>query len=179
MPHAYTEDQLVEQPAIQLFAELGWSTVSAMDETLGPTGTLGRETTGDVILDGRVRVALARLNPALLADALDAAVAELTRDRGAMTPVAANREIWALLRDGVPVQVPDREHGGERDERVRVIDWDTPAANDFLLVCQLTVTGRALHLPPRPRRIRQRLAAGRRRTQEAGRPRAPGVRRRT
>jgi hypothetical protein len=24
MPHAYTEDQLVEQPAIELFAELGW-----------------------------------------------------------------------------------------------------------------------------------------------------------
>ena len=29
MPHAYTEDQLVEQPAIGLFAELGWQTVRA------------------------------------------------------------------------------------------------------------------------------------------------------
>jgi hypothetical protein len=29
MPHAYTEDQLVEQPAIRLFAELGRQTVSA------------------------------------------------------------------------------------------------------------------------------------------------------
>jgi type I restriction enzyme R subunit len=27
--HAYTEDQLVEQPAIGPFAELGWATVSA------------------------------------------------------------------------------------------------------------------------------------------------------
>ena len=25
MPYAYTEDQLVEQPAIGLFAELGWT----------------------------------------------------------------------------------------------------------------------------------------------------------
>jgi len=25
MPHVYTEDQLVEQPAIGLLAELGWS----------------------------------------------------------------------------------------------------------------------------------------------------------
>jgi hypothetical protein len=32
MPHAYTEDQLVEQPAIGLFAELGWTTVSALKE---------------------------------------------------------------------------------------------------------------------------------------------------
>jgi len=28
MPHAYTEDQLVEQPAIGLFAELGWTMFS-------------------------------------------------------------------------------------------------------------------------------------------------------
>ncbi len=32
-PHAYTEDQLVEQPAIGLFASLGWQTISAMEET--------------------------------------------------------------------------------------------------------------------------------------------------
>lgn len=43
MPHAYTEDHLVEQPAIQLFTELGWATVSALEESLGPTSTLGRE----------------------------------------------------------------------------------------------------------------------------------------
>ena len=41
---AYTEDQLVEQPAIGLFAELGWRTVSAMEELFGASGTLGRET---------------------------------------------------------------------------------------------------------------------------------------
>ena len=33
--HSYTEDNLVEQPAIQLFAELGWATVAASDEVLG------------------------------------------------------------------------------------------------------------------------------------------------
>ena len=30
--HAYTEDQLVEQPAIGLFASLGWQTASALKE---------------------------------------------------------------------------------------------------------------------------------------------------
>ena len=44
--HAYTEDQLVEQPAIGLFAELGWTTVSAMEEVFGSGNTLGRETSG-------------------------------------------------------------------------------------------------------------------------------------
>lgn len=28
--HIYTEDQLIEQPAVGLLAELGWSTVSAL-----------------------------------------------------------------------------------------------------------------------------------------------------
>jgi len=40
MAHPYTEDQLVEQPAIGLFAELGWQTVSAMEESFGATGIL-------------------------------------------------------------------------------------------------------------------------------------------
>ena len=40
MPHAYSEDQLVEQPAIELFDGLGWPTVSAVSEVLGADGTL-------------------------------------------------------------------------------------------------------------------------------------------
>ncbi|MEY3457302.1 MAG: hypothetical protein RL215_459, partial [Planctomycetota bacterium] len=41
-PHAWTEDQLVEQPAIGLFAALGWQTESAMGGTFGarPARTL-------------------------------------------------------------------------------------------------------------------------------------------
>lgn len=97
MPHAYTEDQLVEQPAIGLFAELGWTTVSALEETFGATGTLLRETKGEVVLVSRLRAALERLNPALPPEAITAAVDELTRDRSAMSLEAANREVYLLL----------------------------------------------------------------------------------
>ena len=45
--HGYTEDQLCEQRAIGLFAELGWQTVSAIEEVVGQSGTLGRETSGE------------------------------------------------------------------------------------------------------------------------------------
>lgn len=38
--------------------------------------------------------------------------------------VAANREGYALLKDGVKVSVPNREHGGQKIARVRVIDWE-------------------------------------------------------
>ncbi len=34
-----------------------------------------------------------------------------------------------------------RRAGGQRTVRVRVIDWENPAANDFLLVSQFSVTG--------------------------------------
>jgi len=50
MPHAYTEDQL------------GWATVSALEETFGAAGTLQRETKGEVVLVSRLRAAPARSN---------------------------------------------------------------------------------------------------------------------
>jgi type I restriction enzyme, R subunit len=105
MPHACTEDQFVEQPAIGLFAELGWATVSALEEMFGapspglaatfshPMGegaSLGRETKGEVVLVCLLRAALERLNPALPPEAISAAVDELTRDRSAMSLEAAN-----------------------------------------------------------------------------------------
>lgn len=57
-PHPYNEDQLVEQPAIALFAALGWQTLNAMEESFGPDGSLGRSTKGEVVLSGRLRAAL-------------------------------------------------------------------------------------------------------------------------
>jgi type I restriction enzyme R subunit len=140
-PHAYTEDQLVEQPAIGLFSALGWQTVSAMEETFGAGGTLGRETKGEVVLTDRLRAALTRLNPGLPTEAIQTAIDELARDRSAMSLEAANREIYRLIKDGIPVSVPDREHGGQKTERLRVVDWAQPEQNDFLLVSQLSVVG--------------------------------------
>jgi type I restriction enzyme R subunit len=102
--HDYTEKQLVEQPAIALFAELGWQTVSAREEAFGPGGTLGRETSGEVVLAAQLRAALEKLNPKLPPEAIASAVDEMTRDRSAMTLAGANREMWALLKDGVKVE---------------------------------------------------------------------------
>jgi type I restriction enzyme R subunit len=139
--HSYTEDQLVEQPAIGLFGTLGWQTVSAMEETFGPGGTLARETKGEVVLVERLRAALAKLNGGLPPAAIQTAIDELAHDRSAMSPEAANREVYHLLKDGIPVSVPDVEHGGQKTERLRVVDWAQPERNDFLLVNQFSVVG--------------------------------------
>jgi len=139
--HAYTEDQLVEQPAIALFAELGWQTVSASEETFGADGTLGRETKGEVVLLARLNAALKRLNPTLPPEAIALALDELTRDRSAMLLEAANREVYQHIKEGIKVSTPDRERGGQKTERVRVIDWQNPTSNDFLAVRQITFAG--------------------------------------
>ncbi len=89
----------------------------------------------------RLRAALNTLNPGLPAEAIQTAIDELARDRAAMSPEAANREIYRLLKEGIPVSVPDREHGGQKTERLRVVDWEQPERNDFLLVSQLSVVG--------------------------------------
>ena len=140
-PNAYTEDQLVEQPAIGLFAALGWHTVSALEETFGAGGTLGRETKGEVVLVERLQAALGKLNGVMPTEAIQTALDELTRDRSAMSLEAANREVYFLLKNGIPVSMPDREHGGQKTERLRVVDWEHPENNDFLLVSQFSVTG--------------------------------------
>ncbi len=153
MSHAYTEDQLVEQPAIGLFEDLGWETVSAAEEKFGVGGTLGRMAKMEAVLTGRLRVALEKLNPTLPPEAITSAMDELTRNRSAMSMAAANREVHELLKQGVRVVVADTEpspqpspsgrgrEGGTRIERVRVIDWKNPEANDFLLVSQMSIQG--------------------------------------
>ncbi|MBN2256494.1 MAG: type I restriction endonuclease subunit R, partial [Anaerolineaceae bacterium] len=132
----------LETATLALFAELGWETVDAYHEVhgTGPEATLGRENRGQVVLVPRLRAAMERLNPSLPAEALDLTVEELTRDRSAMTPVHANREIHHLLKDGVKVTIRSPE-GEERVETVYVVDWDVPGNNDFLLAQQVWVTG--------------------------------------
>jgi len=131
----YTEDQLVEQPAIALFAEHGWKTVNAMHERLGAQGTLGRDTQTEPILSRRLVSALQRLNPEASGEAIEQAAVEVTRSRAALHYVRANREIHELLRHGVKVDVR-QDDGSQLTEVIRVVDWEEPQNNDFLLVSQ-------------------------------------------
>lgn len=151
MTNSYSEDILVEQPAIALFEALGWETANCYNEPFGSTLTpdpsprgrgevLGRAYSGEVVLTSRLRPALERLNPTLPPEALTLAISDLTRDRGLMTLVAANREIHLLLKNGVRVTFENAR--GERvTETVAVIDWLQPENNDFLLTSQLWVNG--------------------------------------
>lgn len=69
MTNSYSEDILVEQPAIALFDELGWETANCYHEMYGKALTpahsqgarencLGRGHSGEVVLASRLRPAL-------------------------------------------------------------------------------------------------------------------------
>ena len=140
-PGGYSEDALVEQPAIALFETLGWKTINAYGEFDHGTSILGRETKAEVILKSHLRLALLRINPDVAVESIHQAIEELTRDRSRMSAVAANREIYHLLKSGVRVPVADSDGDGESVEVVRVVDWENSANNDFLLCSQFWVTG--------------------------------------
>lgn len=129
------EAEAVEQPTIALLAALGWRTANLLNEQPGPANLTGRQSFREVLLPARLHPALRRLNPGLPQAALDDAAAELARDRGAMLPIAANREVWRLLRGGVPVQVTQSD-GSKEPALVRLLDWANPGGNDFLLAAQ-------------------------------------------
>ncbi len=57
-----------------------------------------------------------------------------------MTLVAANQEVYNLLRDGIPVEFDDST-GQKQNERVRLIDFNDASENRYLAVTQLSIKG--------------------------------------
>ncbi len=140
MFNSFTEDALIEQPALALLGQLGWETANCFDETFGAEGTLGRETKSEVVLLSRLRPALEKLNPEIPPHALNLAIEELMRDRSLMSPAQANREVYDLIKDGIRVAYRNIE-GIETVETVKVIDWENPENNDFFMASQFWITG--------------------------------------
>ena len=130
----------LELNTIELFDRMGWEVADCYYETFGEDGTLGRETTAQVILEPRLRKAIAKLNPGLSAAAIDLAVTEIARDRSVLSPVRANKEVYKLLKDGVKVTYRTAEDE-ESVEIVKVIDWENPKENDFFLASQFWISG--------------------------------------
>jgi len=139
-PGAYTEDGLVEQPALALLAELGWSVVNAWSETFGPDGTLGRDSMHEVVLVHRLRDALRWLNLDVPEPVREEALEAVARDRSVMDRVRANREVHDLLRDGYRAEWLD-DRGETKFARVRYVDFADSTKNDWLAASQVWVAG--------------------------------------
>ena len=130
-------ESVVEEAALEWFGGLGYIVVG------GPTIAPGeddaeRASYDDVVLAGRLKGALARLNPAVSAEGLEEAFRKLTRISSPQA-VDANRELHAYLVNGVSVEYL-RADGTIGYDPVRVVDFDDPDANDWLVVNQLVIT---------------------------------------
>ena len=129
-------ESTVEDAALTWLESLGWNVAHGPD--IAPdTPSAERDDYGAVVLERRLRDALARLNPTLPTEALDDAFRKLTHSEGP-TLEARNRAFHRMLIDGVTVEYRTND-GTVRGAQAQVIDFDTPINNDWLAVNQFTV----------------------------------------
>ncbi len=132
-------ESIVEDAALAWLQELGYALLHGPDIAVGePRAERSDPNYRDVVLEGRLRASLIRLNPDLPHEALDDAYRKLMRS-DAPSLVARNRALHRMLVDGVTVEYR-RKDGSIGGAQVRVIDFDTPDNNDWLAVNQFTVS---------------------------------------
>ncbi len=130
----------VEQEMLGWFEGLGYEVIFGPE--LAPDGARPeRKSYKNVLLEGRLRDALHRLNPELPTAAIADAVDVLAN---AASPglLAGNHEFQRRLTTGV--QVYWQQNGETKGARVRLADFSDPDKNDWLVVNQFTVIGATL-----------------------------------
>src|SRR5699024_847660 len=138
MPNFISEDD-IEAALVKRLVAAGFDELNCFTkqkETL-PDGS-GRADKRDVVFPKQLYAALQQLNPDLPEAALIQARDHLMQSRQVMAPVAANLEIYDLLRDGVTVAYTNAD-GRTVPATVRVVDWDNPQHNNLLAVRQLWI----------------------------------------
>ena len=128
-------EQLVEDVSEVYFAEIGATVKRGVE--IDDAGE--RSSPADVLLKGRLSAAVHRLNPDLSHDTVEEVVRILSRPAHP-TLIQNNRWFHSQLTDGVEIEYRDAKSGETRGGRARLIDFDDPAANQLLLVRQLSIT---------------------------------------
>lgn len=137
-------ESVAEEALLEWFSSLGYEVLHGSDIAPG-SPTAERDDYRDVVLAGRLRDAVRRLNPELPVATVEETVRKVLRAESAAT-VLNNRHFHQMLVDGVEVEVP-AEGGGVRGRRVRLVDFADAPANNWLAVNQFAVQG-----PRQPRR---------------------------
>lgn len=142
---AYLSEAVIEQVLLDQLARLGYAI--ATDAEIGPDGKAPeREAYADVVLAKHLTAAIERLNPAIPAEARgDAMRKVLATEKPSL--VDENRRIHKLMVEGVDVEFCG-EDGTIRGDKVRLIDFDNLAANDWLATGQFTVIAGSINRRP-------------------------------
>lgn len=145
MTWEYSEDNLIEQTAIDLFFNrLGWDTALAYNkETFGEGSTLGRLNKKEVILKPNFIEKLKEFNPNLPEQAYNHAYEKLTEVSITKSLPEINFEKHQLLKDGIPVDFINEKGEQIKNKTLKVFDFETTENNDFLAVRQLWIQGKS------------------------------------
>ncbi|MDD1530898.1 DEAD/DEAH box helicase [Bradyrhizobium sp. WBOS7] len=142
---AYLSEADVEQLVLDRLSALGYAVLS--DADIGPDGkSPERETYSDVILQKRLSAAIEKLNPSIPSEARGDALRKiLATEHPSLTE--ENRRLHGLMVDGVDVEFFS-DDGTIRGDKVRLIDFDDFAANDWIATSQFTaIEGRVERRP--------------------------------
>jgi type I restriction enzyme R subunit len=136
---SWLDEADVELDAMDEFAALGWDTRFGPDISKGGLDAALRERDefDEYLLTGRLGKALTRLNPGVAPALLAEAVLALRRAES-QNAMSENLRAYRLLVNGCPLEYRD-EDGETRGVRIRYIDFDDPAGNDFLAVNQFAL----------------------------------------
>ncbi len=129
-------ESIVEDAALEWFGELGYAVGHGPHLAPGEPAA-ERDSFSEVVLVGRLREAIRRLNPAIPEEAREEALRKVLRV-GTPSLTQTNRDFHRMLRDGVPVEYP-RPDGSIAGDHVRLVDFGDVRANDWLAVNQFTV----------------------------------------
>jgi type I restriction enzyme R subunit len=142
---AFLSEAQLETALLEQLASLGYACAS--DDLIGPDGKQPERSAYDeVVLKARLSAAVARLNPALPAEAQADAMRRLTQSE-LPNLLEENRRIHRLLTEGADVEYY-AEDGTLTAGKVRLIDFERPVNNDWLAVQQFTVVaGQARRRP--------------------------------
>src|SRR5690554_1698161 len=95
-----------------------------------------RNSFADIILENRLKNAIQNLNTTIPFEAQEEAFKKVMRINSPDT-ISNNKEFHYYLTEGVPVEF--RKDGAMRGDNVRLVDFDNPKNNDFLVVNQFTI----------------------------------------
>jgi type I restriction enzyme R subunit len=126
----------IEEATLEWLGELGYAIGHGPEMAPGEAAS-ERDSFSDVVLKGRLREAIHRLNPAIPEEAREEAVRKVLRHE-TTSLIGNNRSFHHHLRDGVPVEYK-RSDGSIAGDRVRLVDFADVKANDWLAVNQFTV----------------------------------------
>jgi type I restriction enzyme R subunit len=129
-------ESIVEEAALEWFGELGYAVGHGPHLAPGEPAA-ERNSFSEVVLVGRLRAAIRRLNFSIPEEAREEALRKVLRV-GTPSLTQTNRAFHRMLRDGVPVEYP-RPDGSIAGDHVRLVDFGDVRANDWLAVNQFTV----------------------------------------